>query len=217
MHCSWPRGCASCKRPRDIQKRKCRACCTCRFWDVDIDSPVCFKKMEIKFPCGTCGGWEKISMKLEGHMTAKELAHRLNGKEYGEVISREEQDAAKSAGLVVAYGYSDDLLEFAGAIFDEVGAYGGGTALLKNGQLIVEPNCGVEADSCKLYQEYIRTSHKVTAVWHEEGSPCWTIETGLPHETFNIYEEGQVFSLGIVFWLADTFKERLTDQPVPIL
>lgn len=58
MPCSWPRACARCKRPGIIQKRKGRACRTCRFWDVDIDSPVCFKKMEIKFPCETCGGWE---------------------------------------------------------------------------------------------------------------------------------------------------------------
>ena len=35
------------------------ACCTCRFWGLDIDSPVCWKKMQIMNPCEVCGDWER--------------------------------------------------------------------------------------------------------------------------------------------------------------
>ena len=55
-------------------------------------------------------------------MTAKELAIELNGREAGgEVVWGEERDI-KDAGLVAVYGYSDDNVEFSGAINDEVKA-----------------------------------------------------------------------------------------------
>ena len=55
-------------------------------------------------------------------MTAKELAEKLNGREYGNDITDEEATAAKKAGLLVIYGYSDDNIEFRGIIYDERGA-----------------------------------------------------------------------------------------------
>ena len=54
-------------------------------------------------------------------MTAKELAEMLTGREYGMEITRGEAQRAADAGLVVVYGYSDDNVEFAGAIDGEVG------------------------------------------------------------------------------------------------
>ena len=143
-------------------------------------------------------------------MTVKELARLLDGRKYGYVITDEEQAEAKTAGLVVAYGYSDDLLEFEGAICDEVGAYRGATAYLKKGELIPEPSCGVEADECKLYQEFLSTAHKMTTVWHNGSGPCWTILTDIPHETFNIIEDGETVSVGIVFRAEDAM-----DKPAP--
>lgn len=92
-------------------------------------------------------------------MTAKELAQRLDGHEYGKGMTGQEAAAAKAAGLVIAYGYSDDLLEFEGAIYDEAGAYNGTTVCIKDGRLLSEPSCGDEAYRCKLYQEYVRTAH----------------------------------------------------------
>lgn len=52
----------------------------------------------------------------------------LNGREYGDEITREEEAMAKAHGLVVVFGYSDDNMEFCGAITDEVGCYDGGYA-----------------------------------------------------------------------------------------
>lgn len=60
-------------------------------------------------------------------MTAAELAALLNGREYRKEMSRDEEQVAKAAGLVVVFGASDDLMELRGAISDEVGCYDGGT------------------------------------------------------------------------------------------
>jgi hypothetical protein len=74
-------------------------------------------------------------------MTPKALAEALNGIEYSATIHLHGSDLmklAKGAGLVVAYGFSDDLLEFDGALYDEFGCYDGGTALIDADGLLPE-------------------------------------------------------------------------------
>lgn len=150
-------------------------------------------------------------------MTAKELAQRLDGREYGNVVTRAEQDEIEAAGLVVAYGQSDSLLEFEGAIYNEAGAYGGATVYVKNGALLAPP-CDCESwDECSAWDEYSAKAKAITAVWHGDGetqtdTPCWTIKTDIPHETFRIYDDGELFSVGIVFRVKDTWDKPSADQ-----
>jgi len=58
------------------------------------------------------------------------IAKQLDGIEYplDRHIPKRLVDLARENGLTIAYGQSDDLLEFIGAIDDEVGAYNGGSA-----------------------------------------------------------------------------------------
>ena len=44
-------------------------------------------------------------------MTAKQLAERLDGREYLSEITPEEEREAEANGLVAVYGYSDDNVE----------------------------------------------------------------------------------------------------------
>lgn len=55
-------------------------------------------------------------------MNAKEFAAMLNGREYRREITKAEEKEAKAAGLIVAFGASDDNLELRGAVDDEIGA-----------------------------------------------------------------------------------------------
>lgn len=134
-------------------------------------------------------------------MTAKELAEMLSGRKYGMEITSEEARAAKDAGLVVVYGYSDDKVEFCGAINDEAGAYNGTTVYLTPNGILQEPECG--RDDCPYFDREREKARTIKAVWHDEGGPCWTFETDIPHETFNIYEDGELFCVGIVFRAED--------------
>jgi len=134
-------------------------------------------------------------------MTAKEIAAMLNGREIGNEITRREAQEAAETGLVVVYGYSDDNVEFAGAIDDEVGAYEGATILLTKNGLFDEPDYGIEdCPYCATAQEKAKT---IKAVWHDEGGPCWTFETDIPHETFTVTEDGEPWCIGIVFSITD--------------
>ena len=55
-------------------------------------------------------------------MTKEQLAELLNGNEYRDEMTKEQEQAAKQNNLLVLFGASDDLLEMRGAIRDEVGA-----------------------------------------------------------------------------------------------
>lgn len=107
-------------------------------------------------------------------MTKEQLAERLNGRQYGGELNREEEKLAKESGLVVIFGASDDLCEMRGAIDDEFGCYDGG-----------EIEC----------EEYLG---KLQAIWCPADGGSWGYETDLPHADFNIYEDNTLYCVGIV-------------------
>ncbi len=133
-------------------------------------------------------------------MTAKELAIELNGRDTGEEMEWGEAQDAKDAGLVVVYGYSDDNVEFRGAINHETDSYDGGTVYLTANGVLEGPACSCAEDcECPYFAKEREKAKTIKAVWHNEGGPCWTFETDIPHETFTIMEDGAPWCIGIVF------------------
>lgn len=132
----------------------------------------------------------------------KEFAEMLSDRSAGEEITKDEERQAADLGLVVVYGESDDNVEFRGAIDEEVGAYNGATICLTKTGLFEEPHDFCTQD-CPFLAAALEKAKTIKAVWHDEGEPCWTFETDIPHETFNIYEDGELFCVGIVFSVED--------------
>ena len=132
-------------------------------------------------------------------MTPQELAALLNGREYGEEITKEEAAAAKSAGLVVVFGYSDDNIELRGAIYDEIGYYNTGTAYLTSAGLL-RNEC--DNDDCPHFVHLKEQAATVNAIFDKDGY-THVFETAIPHETFEIVEDGDKYCRGIVFRLSD--------------
>lgn len=132
-------------------------------------------------------------------MNKKELADRLDGREIGEEIAQFESKIAKERGLVVVYGASDDLAEFAGAIDDEFGCYNGGTIFLDKSGIF---NIECENSDCPLLNRHLSQCKTINAVWGEEGY-SWTYKTDIPHETFEILEDGEKYCRGIVFEMSE--------------
>ena len=130
-------------------------------------------------------------------MTTKELAALLDGNQYGKEITKEQEAIAKDNGLVVVYGYSDDNVVLAGAFDDEVGAFDGTTFYVTRDGVLQEPDCGY--DGCKYYEAAKANAQEIKAIWGNTGNPCWSFETTIPHETFRIYEDEELFCVGIVF------------------
>lgn len=133
-------------------------------------------------------------------MTKEELAQHLNGREIGAEINPTEETHAKHDGLVVAFGYSDDNVEFRGAMDDEVGAYNGTEIyLVRKGPLPDHRDC-----DCP-YCGFLNTQSKakiISAIWGEDGV-SWQFKTDVPHATFEVLEDDEVFCRGIVFHIDD--------------
>lgn len=134
--------------------------------------------------------------------TPESFAATLGG-EYLYDLTREQQAQAKAAGLVVVFGASDDLMEFRGAIHDELGCYGGGTALVDAKGLLPKRGQIKDDDELRDYFERQPLAAKINAVWAGEGDYSWTYVTTIPHATFEVVEDGEPYCRGIVFALAD--------------
>lgn len=110
-------------------------------------------------------------------MTKESLAAELNGREYGSEISRAEEKAAKAAGLVVVFGYSDDNVEFRGCIDDEVGAYDGAKIRVKGNRVLPnEHDC--DCEFCR-FNEAGKGAVVIDAKWDHKGY-SWYIDTKIP-------------------------------------
>lgn len=129
-------------------------------------------------------------------MDIKGFAKSISGKEYGyPPLTKEEIETATENGFVVVYGCSDDLMEFEGAIYEEIGCYEGGTAWVKGDRVNDAP--------------IVVGEKTIKAIWRggekdADGQEItWAYETEIPHETFMIYEDGEPYCRGIVFNIDD--------------
>jgi len=144
-------------------------------------------------------------------MDTKTLAAILTGWEHPLRITNELREVAKCAGLVIVYGASDDLMEFDGAIYDEIGAYGGTEVWVDATGLVpdfdsIDKSARDGKDRLRDYFKREGSGRKISAIWSDEGAYSWTYRTDIPHETFEIFEDGEPYCRGIVFALADVSK-----------
>lgn len=134
----------------------------------------------------------------------KKWAKKLNGREYREEVTEQEEKEAEEDGVVIVFGGSDDLIEFRGAICNELDVYGAKVFRLAPDGDIVDiedypgwttllPIWGVK--------KLLETFKKIEAKYGEDPSCSWTFKTDIPHETFEIVEEEEedVYSCGLVF------------------
>lgn len=127
-------------------------------------------------------------------MDAKEMASRLNCREYMNEMTDDEVALAKENNLVVVFGRSDDNMVFVGAIDDAVGCYDGGSAHISY-EGVAHNKC--DCHDCPYHKGELEKLEKITAVWDTEGY-SWVYETNIPHESFDILEDGEKYCRGIV-------------------
>lgn len=131
----------------------------------------------------------------------KKWAEKLDGREYGNELTSDEITELEALGLVVVFGASDDLCEFNGAIDDEVGCFDGGDIYV-NAE-------GVIANNMDMFDSFIPENSPdfalIRACWDYDGY-SWAYETDIPHESFEIFEDGDPYCRGIVFSIADMPK-----------
>lgn len=136
-------------------------------------------------------------------MTPNEFATKLTGLECPTHIPKELRALAKANRLVIVFGASDDLMEFQGAIDEEIGAYEGATAVIDAEGLMPEFE-EIENGDKDAFRDYFRREGRgvaITTLWCAEDGYSWTYKTDIPHATFEIVEDGKPYCRGIVFSL----------------
>ena len=135
-----------------------------------------------------CDSYQEYLKETE-EQAVKELASRLNGSEYGCEVGTLDEIFAKDNGLVIVHGYSDDNVELRGAVSDELDCYDGGEFWINNkGEIAWSAQDGYK---------------KIECVWCGPSGASWEYRTDIPHETFRVYEDGELYCVGIVFDLLD--------------
>ena len=134
-------------------------------------------------------------------LTIEQAAAAMNGRKYGSECPGDLAKQMKASGIVAVFGSSDDLMELRGAIDDEFGCHGGGTAYLDESGLLVN-EC--DDEDCPHEKRLKKAARKIKAVFSPTDPDCtWLYETDIPHVTFEIREDGELYCRGIVFRLAD--------------
>ena len=134
-------------------------------------------------------------------MKKEQWCEALNNREYPFTLTKDEQKQLKEDGLIVVCGQSDDIMAFYGAIYDEVEAYDGGTAYVTEEGWLT--NQCPDSD-CPYFEARKTNAIRITQVWMaDESNTTWSYETTLPHSTFNVMEDGEVYCRAIIFSLAD--------------
>lgn len=136
-------------------------------------------------------------------MTPKEFVdtYFANGYcEYYHETTDEQEKIAKENGLVIVFGNSDDLCEFRGAVNDEVDCFEGTDIYLDDAGNIANNLDDFDPADSSQYR-------LIKAVWGND-DVSWTYETDIPHETFDVYEDGELYCKGIVFSLSDLRSKK---------
>ena len=141
-------------------------------------------------------------------MNKEEFAAKLNNSEYPFGLSQELLKVAKENGLVVVYGASDDLMEFEGAINDEVGVCNGGDAIVSVSGILKEWDSLMEDSPTKeevlQYLDNEKNSAVIEAIWCGDGEPySFIYKTAIPHACFDVIEGDDKYCRGIVFSISD--------------
>ena len=131
-------------------------------------------------------------------MNKKDLAKELHGSKYPFRISSELRKKMADIGLVLIYGASDDLMEFDGFIYDEVGVYDGGTIYVCPEGVIHNKDCIEEDQELEDWIKNNKNSKPIEAIW-DENNISWQYKTEIPHVTFDIVEDEGVYCRAIIF------------------
>lgn len=137
--------------------------------------------------------------------TIHDLAALLNGRQYRDETTPDIENIAANNNWLIVFGASDDLMEWRGAINDETGA---GSSCYEE-KFILRCKKGKwefidfsefdEIDSSLL--DWIKPVPNllITPVWSVgESGASWEYITNLPSAPFNIFEDDELYCVGLV-------------------
>ena len=147
-------------------------------------------------------------------MKKEELAKILNGRQYGEEMTDEDHLQAKENGLLVCFGDTYDFLELRGIMDYGVRIFGGGSIFLYKNKdqkfsFLGESNYDEIKEILEDYNlDFILPKIPIKIQWSPNWRPneldcSWLIKTNIPHATFDLMKNEELYCRGIVLELSD--------------
>lgn len=136
----------------------------------------------------------------------EDFATILNGREYGNEMSIDEEFIARDNELLVCFCSSDDLLIFKGIFNDETGSTAYIMSDIKTGGIkLAEDDATQRLEEIREFTGFRLNLQRIKMVrqWYIDGTEGFCIKTTLPHATFDIMEDGELYCRGIVIEKAD--------------
>lgn len=144
-------------------------------------------------------------MKTPEKLTIKQVAERMNGREYMHEITTDEAKELSYHGITVAFGASDDNVEFRGYVDDEIGCWEDVTIPILDNEILKKCSDDCEDYDCPLWKAALSKAKPIRAQFKNDG---WKFDAAFPHEKFLVMEDGEVFGEGIVFSKEDLIDEN---------
>lgn len=130
-------------------------------------------------------------------LSKEEFAAMISGRQISQLLNASEIRAAKSAGLFIIYGDSDDVISVRGLQnndFDVDDHWVSGNGIVD----ITEE----QAETLKefgFYDQFLEGAVRLECYFDEPGQEfSWEFKVDMQHSTFEIYEGEERFCLGIV-------------------
>ena len=140
------------------------------------------------------------------------LADHLNNRQYREELDDKLEQFAKNYNYVVAFGASDDLIEFRGAFEEEFGAseelyFDKEFKIISNHNKIKLDERSIRSNNYVSIYKFdleVELKNKITQEWRPKDSKAsWRLSANFPYKTFNIFDEESLYCVGIVFDIND--------------
>lgn len=155
--------------------------------------------------------------------TLKEWAKQFNGIPYSSLIDIYDHEniiaKLEKDGVVIAYGCSDDLLEFTGALYEEGDCYSDTTFYWTGKKFVSDRRYEemmqsleedypefFEASAFKKVEEDFKNNPSIK-VFHDKDGMQFVFEPSFECEFFNVVEDGEIIYKGFVFNINSLNKE----------
>lgn len=133
----------------------------------------------------------------------KKLVGKLNGMDIENLFLPLNIKYAKDNRAVIVFSTSQDLVEFRGAISDEVYRDENCTIYFSSAGELVNI---CRSDRCPDFIDIVANASQIEVKWNVKGYMC-VLDTKLPHETFDILDDGEPYCRGIVFMIDDVAEK----------
>lgn len=141
------------------------------------------------------------------------LADNLNNRQYRYETSISLEKFAKDNNLIIVFGASDDLLEFRGAFEEEFGSseelyFNKEFTIISNHNKIKLDEKNIEIKDYFInihrFDFEVELKNKITQEWcPKDLDTSWRLSANFPYKTFNVFDEKELYCVGIVFDIDD--------------